>query len=76
MYSNTLPSMLPLPADVPLAFSRDALWQRLQMLGDQRDPRGVRYPLAPLLTLAICAKLAGASRMEALFLFLVYTFWA
>jgi len=51
---------------VPLAFSLDALLQRFQTLVDQRDPRGVRYPLAPLLTLAVCAKLAGASRVEAL----------
>ena len=66
MHSTTLPGSLQLPADVPFAFSLDALFQRLQVLVDQRDPRGVRYPLAPLLTLAVCAKLAGASRVEAL----------
>ena len=65
MHSTTLPGSLPLPTDVPFAFSLDALFQRLQTLVDHRDPRGVRYPLAPLLTLAICAKLAGASRVEA-----------
>lgn len=66
MHSTTLPGSLQLPADVPFAFSLDALFVRLQTLVDQRDPRGVRYPLAPLLTLAVCAKLAGASRVEAL----------
>lgn len=66
MHSTTLPSTLQLPADVPFAFSLDALFHRLQSLVDHRDPRGVRYPLAPLLTLAVCAKLAGASRVEAL----------
>ena len=66
MHSTTLPGSLQLPSNVPFAFSLDALFRRLQQLHDQRDPRGVRYPLAPLLTLAICAKLAGASRVEAL----------
>lgn len=66
MHSTTWPGSLQLPADVPFAFSLDALFQRLQTLVDHRDPRGVRYPLAPLLTLAVCAKLAGASRVEAL----------
>lgn len=66
MHSTTLPGVLQLPADVPFAFSLDTLFHRLQALVDLRDPRGVRYPLAPLLTLAICAKLAGASRVEAL----------
>lgn len=66
MHSTTLPGALQLPTNVPFAFSLDALFRRLQTLRDQRDPRGVRYPLAPLLTLALCAKLAGASRVEAL----------
>lgn len=66
MHSTTVPGSLQLPSNVPFAFSLDALFRRLQHLHDQRDPRGVRYPLAPLLTLAICAKLAGASRVEAL----------
>jgi hypothetical protein len=36
----------------------------LTQLVDQRKRRGVRYPLAPLLTIAILAKLAGHSRLE------------
>ncbi|MET8352490.1 transposase family protein [Micromonospora sp. NPDC005206] len=33
---------------------------------DPRDPRGVRYPLAGLLTVAVCAVLAGASSFAAI----------
>jgi len=47
-------------------FDVSALASHLQTLVDQRDPRGVRYPLVPLLTVAVCAKLAGYSRVEAL----------
>jgi predicted transposase YbfD/YdcC len=66
MHSTTFFGTLQLPPDLPVAFSLDALAHRFQTLVDQRNPRGVRYPLAPLLTLALCAKLAGASRVEAL----------
>ncbi len=66
MHSTTLPFGLQLPADLPFAFSVHALAAALTQLVDQRDPRGVRYPLAPLLALAVCAKLAGHSRLEAL----------
>lgn len=33
---------------------------------DPRDPRGVRYPLAGLLAVAVCAVLAGASSFAAI----------
>lgn len=33
---------------------------------DPRDARGVRYPLAGLLTVAVCAVLAGASSFAAI----------
>ncbi|WP_444951964.1 ISAs1 family transposase [Micromonospora ureilytica] len=33
---------------------------------DPRDPRGVRYPLTGLLTVAVCADLAGASSFAAI----------
>lgn len=66
MYSTTLPFALELPADVPFAFCLQRLIGRLETLVDQRDPRGVRYPLAALLAIAVLAKLAGASRVEAL----------
>ena len=66
MNSTTLPFTLDLPSDVPCAFSLTALIACLQPLVDQRDPRGVRYPLTAMLAIAILAKLAGASRVEAL----------
>ena len=43
---------------VPFLFSPLSLYARLLTLTDQRDPRGVRYPLAVLLTVAALAKLA------------------
>ena len=33
---------------------------------DPRDPRGVRYPLASLLTIAVCAVMAGAVTFAAI----------
>lgn len=65
MHSTTLPFDLPLPTDLPCAFDLGALATHFTTLVDQRDPRGVRYPLAPLLALAVCAKLAGHSRLAA-----------
>lgn len=66
MYSTTLPFAITLPADVPFAFRLQTLRDRLQTLVDHRDRRGVRYPLAAMFTIAVLAKLAGASRVEAL----------
>lgn len=66
MYSSTLPFSLQLPTDVPFAVDLHALTTVLATLPDRRARRGVRYPLAPLLTLAVCAKLAGHSRIAAL----------
>jgi predicted transposase YbfD/YdcC len=54
------------PQDVPFAFSLHALAAHLDSVPDLRDPRGVRYPLTLVLTLAVLAKLAGHSRLEAL----------
>lgn len=66
MQSTIDPFALPLPSTVPFAVSIHALATQLTHLVDQRNPRGVRYPLAPLLTIAILAKLAGHSRVEAI----------
>ncbi len=66
MQSTTHPFALPLPATVPFAVSIEVLAAQLTQLVDQRKPRGIRYPLVPLLTIAILAKLAGHSRVEAL----------
>lgn len=66
MQSTIHPFALPLPAEIPFAISIHALAAQLTQLVDQRNRRGVRYPLAPLLTIAILAKLAGHSRVEAI----------
>ena len=47
-----------LPED-GFAFDLGSLYDRLDALTDQRDPRGKRYPLAVLLVLMLLAKLAG-----------------
>lgn len=66
MHSTTLPFAVPLPSDLPFAFSLQALAEHLQSVPDQRKPRGIRYPLPMLLSLAVLAKLAGQTRLEPL----------
>ncbi|MGW3613892.1 ISAs1 family transposase [Micromonospora sp. NPDC005163] len=45
---------------------RPGLVDALSAVTDPRDPRGVRYPLGGLLTVAVCAVLAGASSFAAI----------
>jgi len=66
MHSTTSLPILSLPTDVPFAFSLQALADHLASVADRRRARGKRYPLPPLLTLAVIAKLAGHSRLKAL----------
>ncbi|MDU0294732.1 ISAs1 family transposase [Saccharothrix longispora] len=42
------------------------LLDALAKVPDPRDPRGIRYPLSALLTVAVCAVLAGASSFAAI----------
>ncbi|MEV0568527.1 transposase family protein [Dactylosporangium sp. NPDC050588] len=42
------------------------LLHALASVPDPRDPCGIRYPLAGLLTVAVCAVLAGASSFAAI----------
>jgi predicted transposase YbfD/YdcC len=42
------------------------VYAQFQTVPDQRKRRGVRYPLAVLLTIALCAKLAGYSQVRAM----------
>jgi len=42
------------------------LLQAVSLVPDPRNPRGVRYPLAALLTVAVCAVLAGATSFAAI----------
>lgn len=55
MQSSTPALALP---RAPFLFSPTSLYARFLALTDQRDPRGVRYPLPALLTIATLAKLA------------------
>jgi hypothetical protein len=65
MQSSTLPLALSLPA-APFLFSPFSLCARLLTLTDHRDARGIRYPLAVLLTIAILAKLAEQDSARAI----------
>jgi predicted transposase YbfD/YdcC len=66
MHSTTIPFAVQLPDDVPFVFSVQALAERLVAVTDKRKARGLRYPLAVLLTIAVLAKLSGHSRLEPL----------
>ncbi len=62
-------TMLPLDVQLPnepFAFSLQALVEKLHTIEDLRDPRGVRYPLSVVLTVAVLAKLAGHGQLRAL----------
>ena len=65
MYPTTIPFEVALP-DEPLLLDLSALHQQFQLLTDHRKRRGVRYPLATLLLIAVLGKLAGYSRIRAL----------
>ncbi|WP_407650817.1 ISAs1 family transposase [Actinoplanes lobatus] len=45
---------------------RRGLLDAVSLVPDPRNPRGIRYPLAALLTVAVCAVLAGASSFTAI----------
>lgn len=66
MHSTTFPFAVPLPPELPFAFSLHALADHLQSVPDRRKPRGRRYPLPVLLSLAVLANLAGQTRLEPL----------
>ena len=65
MQSSTSTLTVSLPA-VPFLFSPTSLYARLLTLTDHRDPRGVRYPLVVLLTIAALAKLAEQNSPRAI----------
>ncbi len=52
--------------DEPVALDLTQLFARLHVLPDQRDPRGVRYPLPMLLMIALLAKLTGQHHLRAI----------
>src|SRR5207253_951715 len=55
---SIMPSLTRSVPRVPFLFSPSSLFARFCSLTDQRNPRGIRYPLAVLLTIATLAKLA------------------
>ncbi len=63
-------SVLPTPTDTapPTVTNgeQDGLFHILSTVPDPRSRRGTRYPLAGLLTVAVCAVLAGASSFTAI----------
>jgi len=54
------------PLDLPIVFDFGIIYRQFQTLADTRKRRGVRYPLAVLLTIAVLAKLAGYSGARAI----------
>ena len=52
--------------DTTVELDISALYRQFQTLADTRKPRGLRYPLAVLLTIAVLAKLCGASGPRAI----------
>ena len=55
---------MPRGTDQPITIDLPALRVQLQAIPDQRKRRGVRYPLAVLLTIAVLATLCGASQVH------------
>ena len=64
MKCTILPLDVQLPNE-PFAFSLQALVEQLHTIPDLRAPRGVRYPLPVVLTVAVLAKLAGHGKLRA-----------
>ena len=58
------------PAETPVRpvteGKRLSLLDAVTAVPDPRSPRGLRYPLAGLLVVAVCAVMAGASSMTAI----------
>ena len=63
MQYSTLPFTL-VSSDEPYLIDIGTLYSQAQTLIDHRKARGLRYPLALIVTVAILAKLAGYSRVE------------
>jgi hypothetical protein len=55
MKDTTISTRLCLPNHA-LLFDLDALYVQLQRVTDRRHPKGVRYPLAPILMIGVLAK--------------------
>ncbi|NCC32492.1 MAG: ISAs1 family transposase [Chloroflexia bacterium] len=65
MQYSTVPFTL-VDSNEPCVIDVGALYAAVSTLTDRRKARGRRYPLALILTVAVLAKLAGYSRVEAI----------
>ena len=59
-------TVTPRGTEQALTINLTELLMQFHTIPDQRKPRGVRYPLAVLLTIAVLAKLCGDSQVHAL----------
>jgi predicted transposase YbfD/YdcC len=59
-------TVTPRGTEQAITINLTALLMQFRTVPDQRKPRGVRYPLAALLTIAVLAKLCGESQVHAL----------
>jgi predicted transposase YbfD/YdcC len=62
----TTVSVTPFGSEQPFTIDIADVYTQLQAVPDQRKRRGVRYPLAVLLTIALVAKLVGYTQVRAL----------
>ena len=65
MHGTTV-TVQPFGSEKSFTLDLEALYQQFLKVPDQRKRRGVRYPLAVLLTIAVWAKLAGYSQVRAI----------
>jgi hypothetical protein len=63
MQYSTLPFTL-VGSDEPYLIDVGSFYAQAHTLIDRRKARGLRYPLALIVTIAVLAKLAGYSRVE------------
>jgi hypothetical protein len=61
----TTPHAITAPAPVTDS-GQNGLLAALTKVPDPHDPRGIRYPLSAVLTVAVCAVMAGASSFAAI----------
>lgn len=65
MHTTTL-TVTPFGSEQPFTIDIATVYAHLQHVPDQRKRRGVRYPLAVLLTIALVAKLVGYTQVRAI----------
>jgi hypothetical protein len=65
MHATTV-TVTPFGSDQPFILDLAAVYAQLDQVPDQRQRRGVRYPLAVLLTIALLSKLTGSTQLRAI----------